>query len=167
MLEWFSIIIASLILEDPTTLLVSARVQDGELTWLMGGTALFIGILIGDIMLYGIGYLARVGVIKGRKLSHFEQPVSGWYIFAARFVPGLRVVVYTTTGFFKYSFLRFFIINSFSCVIWSVALIYLGAQLYKYTGWWGVGGIVILIILWQIFRRVLNGRKKKAVQTPP
>lgn len=164
MYEWFSIVIGSLILEDPTTLLVSTRVQDGHLTWLYGGTALFVGILLGDIMLYTIGYLARAGVIRKKDLSRLEQPVSGLYIFAARFAPGLRIVVYTSTGFFKYPFFWFFIINSLSCVIWSVALIYLGAQLYAYTGWWGVGGVIALFIIWQVVRRVLSGRKKRDVQ---
>lgn len=159
MWEWFSIVFASFLLEDPTTLLVATRVHDGELTWAVGGSALLFGISVGDIGLYIIGYLARIGVIK-KDLSHIQTPVTGWYIFWVRFIPGLRVVVYTTSGFFKYPFLWFFVLNTLSCIIWSVLLIVVGAKLYEYTGWWGVGGVVAGMILWQLGRRYLNGRKK-------
>jgi membrane protein DedA with SNARE-associated domain len=166
MAEWFSIIIASLILEDPTTILVSTRVHDGHLSWAAGGTALFIGIMIGDIGLYALGYAARVGIIK-RNLDHLSKPVTGWYVFAARFAPGLRVIVYTTSGFFKYPFIRFFVFNSISCVVWSVLLIVVGQQVYEYTGWWGVGGIVAAIVIWQIAKKYFNGRKTPAEKSLP
>jgi len=158
--EWLSIFLASLLFEDPTTILMATRAHDGHLTWIAGSLALFIGVVIGDTAVYVLGYLARVGLIR-RDLSHLSHPVTGWYLFAARFAPGLRVVVYTTSGFFKYPLLRFLLINALSCIVWSVLLIVIGEQIYKYTGWWGVGGVIAAFVLWQVVKRLMAARTKK------
>lgn len=57
LLTYAGIIGATFILEDPTTIAVGSMINLGKITFQEGFIALFIGIVLGDLGLYGVGRL--------------------------------------------------------------------------------------------------------------
>ncbi len=69
--------------------------------------ALYVGIVLGDIGLYGLGRLsARISWLARRLPPHRQAAVRAWIsgrvfkvVLVSRFLPGLRLPTYTTCGF--------------------------------------------------------------------
>jgi membrane protein DedA with SNARE-associated domain len=90
----------------------------------------FIGALIGDCVMYAIGYhfghrllrdhpwLARF--LKPEREAHIEEMIAqhGWKVFfLSRFLVGLRSPVYLTAGILRVSFRRFVFVDLFCAAI--------------------------------------------------
>ena len=90
----------------------------------------FIGALVGDCVMYAIGYhfghrllrdhpwLARF--LKPEREAHIEEMITqhGWKVFfLARFLVGLRSPVYLTAGILRVSFRRFVFVDLFCAAV--------------------------------------------------
>lgn len=151
--HWLLIVASSLVLEDPTTLYVAKILSTGEASWAYGFAALLVGLSLGDVGLYAVG----CGVRFGRRTPPAAPPatMSGLAgVFAARFVPGLRVVVYGYAGYRKMPLVPFVLVNLLSGAIWSALLIATGGTLYRRFGWWGIGGAAALVLGVSVVQRV-------------
>lgn len=109
------LILATFILEDAAIVLGALLAAEGTISPWGALAALYIGIVLGDLGLYGLGWagarlaavrrfldrkrVARAGAWMGRRLV--------WTVVAARFVPGMRLPTYTACGLFGHSFTRF------------------------------------------------------------
>ncbi|HUY62432.1 MAG TPA: VTT domain-containing protein [Candidatus Paceibacterota bacterium] len=104
-----AIIIGTFILEDPTTIIVGVLAADGVIAVPLALLSLYAGIIIGDIGLYCLGWLASTHPRLARYVDHdFIAPFRAWLesryiltIFSARFIPGSRLPTYTASGFFR------------------------------------------------------------------
>lgn len=109
------LVLATFVLEDAATVAGALLAADGMISPWAALAALYIGIVLGDFGLYGLGAagarfgrvrrfldrkgVARTGAWMGRRLV--------WTIVTARFVPGMRLPTYTACGLFGLSFSRF------------------------------------------------------------
>lgn len=135
------IIVATLISEDLTCVSVGALVAQGRLGFLFGTCACFLGIFIGDVLLYlagrGLGRpaLARAPLKWFLKESAVERS-SRWFarhglgvIAASRFLPGARLPTYFVAGALRTGFGQFTFYFALACLVWTPLLVGLSAWL--------------------------------------
>ncbi len=135
---------STLLLEDPTTVIVGMMAADRVLPVLGALAPIWVGVIIGDSFLYGVGYLAR----KHSKLARFVDhknviPFRTWLekrymltVFSVRFIPGLRIPVFMASGFFQNSFPRFAIAAIGATLAWSTLLFFAAYWFGNFTSHW-------------------------------
>ncbi|MBY0517324.1 MAG: hypothetical protein K2P81_10470 [Bacteriovoracaceae bacterium] len=119
-LLFFAIIFATFILEDPATIATGVLLGKGLISWPFSMAALTIGIYLGDLGLYLIGFGIQKGFFKKKE---WKLKPSTFDIVIARFIPGLRTLTFSAAGFFKYPLRKFIVIIFPSSLIWSVLLL--------------------------------------------
>ena len=139
-----AIIAATFIHEDIVTVATGMLVADGVTSVGVALPALYIGIVAGDLGLYGMGRLVALNRISkrlagGRRFSALriwldERLVAG--VFLVRFLPGLRMPAYTTYGFFAMPFRRFVGSVIVAASIWTTGLFYLSYEFGTLTADW-------------------------------
>jgi membrane protein DedA with SNARE-associated domain len=124
------IVLATFILEDATTILVGVLASVGSVAPELALGSLYLGIVLGDFGLYGLGWLAA-RPRWGERLARHDRllPFRDWLAerlvpatFAVRFLPGLRLPAYTATGFFGMPFGRFALTVMLAAAIWTTML---------------------------------------------
>lgn len=158
-LQAIVIIGGTFILEDAATLLAAMQVASGALSLELALTALYAGIVLGDLGLYGLGWLsgkhgwARRLVPKQRRdLGHewVKQRVLP-LVVVSRFVPGLRLPTYTTLGFLHAPIGRFAAAAIAATLVWTSGLFYvslrLGMLMMHYLGVWRWAGLGVFLII--------------------
>ena len=164
------IIIATFILEDPATVGAALVAVEGFIDPYLALIALYIGIFVGDLGLYGLGRLAtkywRVREFLKRKgMVATSNWLDGWMVSAiigARFVPGMRLPTYTACGLFKLSFTKFSLTTFIAVFFWTSALFavsylageYVVAQLGEWRWVIGVGLVVATIFLPRLLKKL-------------
>lgn len=124
------IILGTFILEDPTALAVGLAIAAGKLRPEVGLPALFAGILLGDLGLYGIGWMIRQGLLK-RKFAARWVPLEKldalgvWLganavkaVAVSRFVPGMRLPTYVAAGACGSGAWRFLLAAMAAVAVW-------------------------------------------------
>jgi membrane protein DedA with SNARE-associated domain len=125
-----AIIIGTFFLEDPTTIIVGVLAADGVIPVPLALVSLYAGIVIGDIGLYFLGWLASQQPRLARYVDHdFTAPFRAWLetryvltIFSARFIPGARFPTYTSSGFFRSPLSTFIVIAIGATSLWTTFL---------------------------------------------
>ena len=168
-----AIVTGTFILEDGATVASAVEVQDGHVATAVALGALYVGIVLGDLGLYGAGRLAASVPWVKRRLPperHFRG--RDWLnrhvfkvVFVARFLPGVRLPTYTTCGFLHASFTRFAIAATGATLIWTSLLfavsVRVGAVLLAHLGAWRWVGVAVFIAA-----IVLAGRLAARAATP-
>lgn len=164
-----AIIVATFFLEDTTVVVVGLLAADGIISLPLALMSLYTGIILGDIGMYSLGYLASTNQRLGRYVDHdFVAPFRAWLenrfiltVFSARFIPGSRIPTYTASGFFRSSFLTFILTVICATSIWTTFLFTASYLFGSLTSeWmkevrWGVA-IVVLVALFLIARHNLR-----------
>ncbi len=168
-LQVATIVGASYLLEDPTTITVGLLVRDGQLDLVLALIALFLGIFSGDLLLYALGWfggrrLLRWGSIASRVPTTKAEQLGGWIdrhgwtaVLASRFVPGTRLPLYVAAGATGRKPGRFALWTAGAVLIWTVVMVALVLLLGEAaTGpfkllfgdsWWAVVFAVVLLLL--------------------
>jgi membrane protein DedA with SNARE-associated domain len=172
-----AIIAATFIHEDIATVATGMLVADGVTSVGVALPALYIGIVAGDLGLYGMGRLVALNRISkrlagGRRFSALkiwldERLVAG--VFLVRFLPGLRMPAYTTYGFFAMPFRRFVVSVIIAASIWTTGLFYLSYEFGTLTAdWLGVlrwpAITIAAIVPLLAIERIMRGRVPADVQ---
>ncbi|MDB6066415.1 MAG: hypothetical protein JWR26_2623 [Pedosphaera sp.] len=155
--------VLTLIQEDVPTVGAAFLAAAGSLTWKAGFLGCFLGIWMGDALLYAI---AR-GV--GRPL--LERPWAGrfinaaavarseqwfaqkgtWLLLSSRFVPGTRLPTYLAAGFLRLPFGQFLLVTGSAVAVWTVAIFGLarafGPKLLDWLSQLNRGGWAVLLAL--------------------
>lgn len=170
-----AIILGVFFLEDTTTVIVGVLAADHLITVPHALLSLYGGIIIGDIGLYCLGYLASTNPRLARYVDHdFIAPFRAWLetrfvltVFTARFIPGARLPTYTASGFFR-SPLSVFIVTSIGATsIWTT---FLFSASYWFgnatTGWmgparWGIALLFLLTLFFMGRHNILAYRAKR------
>lgn len=117
--------------EDAACLAAGTLVTQGRLSFAFALAACFLGIFIGDMLLYFTGRIFGQRIIKTKLFSRFvsESAItagSAWLekrgasaVFLSRFVTGLRLPTYLAAGFLRTSFFRFAIYFLIAAAIWT------------------------------------------------
>lgn len=104
------IILLSYLLEDLAIVTAAALAAQDLMVPSLGLLAIFIGIASGDLGLYVLGkYARKVRCLRYRALTnkHFKylnqklHKRAFWNLFLIRFVPGMRTIGFTLSGFFS------------------------------------------------------------------
>ena len=173
-LQAATIVGSTFVLEDAATLLAALQVASGALSLPLALGSLYAGIVLGDLGLYGLGWLSarhawamRLVPRRRRDLGH--QWVSRRIfplVMVSRFVPGLRLPTYTTLGFLRAPLGQFALSAIFATLIWTSGLFFislkLGAVMARYLGAWRWAGLgvflVVLVVVGRIATRLYNKR---------
>lgn len=153
------IAICALLFEDASTIIVGVLASDGSIPLMVGLIPLYIGVMLGDICFYTIGYLARTHPKLDRYVDHaYIVPIRTWLkaryaltIFSARFIPGTRLPTYMASGFFRASFLTFLLMDALGVFLWTSALFFVAYWFGSTTGWlgpvrYGLAAILLLLL---------------------
>lgn len=153
-----AIIFATIIFEDPTTMLVGMLAADGLVPVPVALGSIYVGIVLGDTFLYGVGYAASSHPRFARFVHHKTiLPFRSWLekryvitLFSVRFLPGLRIPVYVASGFFRNSLPTFVATAICATMAWSTLLFFAAYLFGQYTtAWfeWVRYGITALVIV--------------------
>ncbi|MEJ2084547.1 MAG: alpha/beta fold hydrolase [Acidobacteriota bacterium] len=129
------IALATLLTEDLACIGAGLLVAQGRIGFLAATLACFVGIVVGDILLYAAGRyfgypaLSRAP-IKWLVSSNQVERASAWFerrgpavVFLTRFLPGTRVAAYTTAGLLRTNFYRFLLYFALAVAIWTPILV--------------------------------------------
>jgi membrane protein DedA with SNARE-associated domain len=164
-LQGIAIIAGTFVLEDATSIGTAMAVQDHHVSLKVGVLALYAGIVLGDLGLYGLGMLAErlhENSAWARRLVPEERRIAwrDWVdnhllrlVFTARFLPGMRLPAYTTCGFLGARFWRFAAGAIGATLIWTSLLFALsmkvGQFLIDHLGTWrwtGAAGFILMVL---------------------
>jgi membrane protein DedA with SNARE-associated domain len=161
-LEAVVIVLATFILEDAATMFAAMRAQAGDIPIAVALGALYVGVILGDLGLYGVGRLAAATPWLARHLPpRLARQGTEWLdgrvfsvVLISRFIPGARLPTYTACGYLRGNFRHFALAATVATSIWTSMLFAisfaLGAVLTPYLlGWrWAVPiGFTAIILL--------------------
>ncbi len=157
-----AIIVATFILEDAATILAAMQSAAGDLSIPVALGSLYVGIVLGDAGLYGLGRLAALIPWVRRALPpQRTATVPAWIrgrvfsiVLISRFLPGVRLPVYTTCGYLGASFRKFILASMTATAIWTSGLFVIsmkiGDELMAHFGIWrwaGAGAMILFLAL--------------------
>ncbi|MEM7586760.1 MAG: alpha/beta fold hydrolase, partial [Acidobacteriota bacterium] len=130
------IALATLVSEDLTCIAAGLLVAQGSLGFVEAAMACFIGIFLGDLMLYGLGRLGRPWLGKAPLKWFISQAdidrSRRWFdrrgslvIFLSRFLPGTRLPTYVSAGLLRTNVWWFSINLLIPVALWTPLLVYL------------------------------------------
>src|SRR5262249_40036839 len=138
---------ATLVSEDLTCIGAGFAAAQGRISLGLAVFACFLGIFVGDILLFLAGrYLGRPAIqrmpLKWFVRAEDVERASAWFtrrgggvILISRFVPGMRLPTYFAAGLLNTNFLWFALYFSFAAAIWTPLLVGLsrglGAEVLK------------------------------------
>ena len=158
-LQAVAIIIATFVLEDAATILAATQVQDGSISGLLAIASLYVGIVLGDAGLYGLGWLASLvpwvtRVVPTKEAREWLQERVFKVVWISRFLPGLRLPTYTACGFLGARFSAFILASMTAALVWTTGLfvvsIKVGDFLMAHFGLWrwaGAMGTLVFLLL--------------------
>lgn len=156
-----AIVLGTFVLEDAATVLAGTEVQAGNIRPAVALLALYAGIVLGDLGLYGIGRLAAmfprlnhlVSAERHARSRNWLSPRVFRVVFTSRFIPGARLPTYTACGFLRANFARFALAAVIATSIWTSLLflvsLRVGRLLMEHFGAWrwaGAVGFAIVIV---------------------
>jgi membrane protein DedA with SNARE-associated domain len=157
-----AIILATFVLEDAATVAAAMQVEQGSLSGPLALCALYVGIVLGDLGLYGLGRLsAGIPWIAGLLPPRRQETIKAWLsgrvfrvVLISRFLPGMRLPTYTTCGFVGADIRTFALAAVVATSCWTSLLfavsLKLGQFLMDHLGAWrwaGAGGFVVFLAL--------------------
>ena len=132
---------STLVSEDLTCIGAGVMVAQGRIDFVAAALACFVGIFVGDVLLFLAGrYLGR-SVLGRAPLRWFVRPddverSSEWFnrrgivvIAASRFVPGMRLPTYFAAGLLNTRLVRFSIYFLLAAIVWTPLLVGLSSVL--------------------------------------
>jgi membrane protein DedA with SNARE-associated domain len=160
LLQAGAIIVGTFILEDAATVIAAMRAEQGALPIGVALGALYVGIVLGDLGLYGLGRLgSRIPWVARRLPRRRSEVIRGWVqgrvfkvVLISRFLPGMRLPAYTTCGFIGADFRQFTLAAVIATTCWTTMLftvsLWVGGFLMDHFGAWrwaGAAGFVIFV----------------------
>jgi membrane protein DedA with SNARE-associated domain len=175
LIQGLAIIGGTFVLEDAATVMAGMQAQEGGISVAVALVSLYIGIVLGDIGLYGLGRLAASFAWARRLVPPQTTRASrDWLagrvfqvVFVSRFLPGARLPTYTACGFLSADFGRFVLATSSATLIWTTALFALamrvGQFLMQHLGAWRWGGaigfVIIIVLIGHLAARLQEQRR--------
>ena len=169
------IILATFILEDAATVIAAMQAQSGAISVPVALGALYAGIVLGDLGLYGLGALSgRMPMLKRWMPAARKRQGREWLgervfqvVFVSRFIPGARLPTYTACGFLHASLRRFAMAAIVATLIWTSLLfgisMKVGALLIQYLGAWrwvgAIGFAVFMLVIGRAAARLAEARR--------
>ena len=167
LLQGLAIITGTFILEDAATVLAAMQAQDGKIAAGLALGSLYVGIVAGDLGLYGLGRLATLSnrikrLLPAERRSRSKQWIEHRVfrvVFISRFIPGARLPTYTSCGYLHASFSRFALAAVIATSIWTTLLFlvarHVGQFLIDHLGAWRWFGAVMFAVVIVLMGRLI------------
>ncbi|ASO30064.1 hypothetical protein CG015_12535 [Vibrio anguillarum] len=168
-LLFIGIILLSYLLEDVAIVTAATLALQNLMSPGLALLAIFVGIVSGDLGLYYLGQVAqRVRPLRYQALTnkHFRTVRRKLHhhtflnLFIIRFVPGLRTVGFTLSGFFSIPLALFLCSVLTATALWTLivfsTLYYLGSQVWQQSSHYQWIIIPIAVGLLMLTNRLLN-----------
>lgn len=165
-----AIVLGTFILEDAATVLAAMQVQQDAIGTGLALGSLYLGIVLGDIGLYGLGRLATLFPWARRWVSPLRVTTGRQWIethvfkvvFVSRFLPGARLPTYTACGFLGVNLGRFALAAVLATLVWTSLLfgvsLHVGKLLMDHMGAWrwvgAVGFAVVVVVIGRVAARL-------------
>ena len=112
-------------------MIAAMQTADGSLSGPLALASLYVGIVLGDLGLYGLGWLAaRFPPVARFIPPHRKEVVRAWLdgrvfkvVLISRFLPGLRLPTYTTCGFVGADLQQFALAVVIATICWTIAAV--------------------------------------------
>lgn len=162
LLQAAAIILGTFVLEDAATILAAMQAGAGKVSVAVALGSLYVGIVLGDLGLYGMGRLARRLPWVERWLPpRRSETIRAWMegrlfrlVLISRFVPGSRLPTYTTCGLVGADLRQFAGAAVVATLCWTTLLfaasMRVGHLLVQYLGayrWAGAIGFTVFVII--------------------
>lgn len=162
LLQAGAIVCGTFVLEDAATVIAAMQASDHRLSVTIALLSLFVGIVLGDLGLYGLGRLSsRLRWLCRLLPPQRQEVVRSWLsgrvfkvVFGSRFLPGLRLPTYTTCGFVGADLKQFTLAAVVATTCWTTLLfgasLVVGHFLMAHFGVWrwaGAAGFVVFVIV--------------------
>jgi membrane protein DedA with SNARE-associated domain len=133
------IMLATLVSEDLTCITTGLMIARGTIGFFPGTLACFLGIFLGDLLVFVLGRTFGRAVLSRAPINWFITPdgvalASQWLerqgatlVFTTRFLPGTRLPSYFAAGMLRTSLSRFALYFFIACALWTPALVGLSA----------------------------------------
>ncbi len=155
--------LATFVQEDVPTVTAAVLAGAGKLNWLAGWLGCFLGIWVGDALLYllarGLGR-PLLNFAWAKKLAPAEAIARSerwfasqgtWLLVSSRFVPGTRLPTYLAAGFLRVPFGRFLLVTGSAVAVWTIAIFGLaqifGARLTQWLQRWNSSSWALLAVI--------------------
>ncbi len=165
--------VATLATEDGALLAGSLMVGSGMLSAELTITSLVLGIILGDIALYGAGawlresrfVRKRLSPRRMRRLKRWLEGRESLVLFFSRFLPGTRLPTYLGFGYLRLSFWRFTLVLTVAGGVWVTAMVLFVSETQKFlnqfgglAGLLGAAGVALatIILAPNLIRRIAN-----------
>ncbi len=176
--------LATFVQEDVPTVSAALLAAAGKLSWTAGFLGCFLGIWIGDLLLY---LAARGWGRPALKLGWVQRFVSAeavarsetwfarqgvWLLITSRMIPGTRLPTYLAAGFLRLPFGRFAVVTGLAVSVWTLGIFGLARvfgtalaealQRWNRSAWWLLVALVIILGLLRYLPRWLSqeGRQR-------
>ena len=163
-----SLAVSTLVQEDVPTIGAALLSATGVIGWKTGWLGCFLGIWLGDALLYlaarGVGRpLLNTAFVRRFVRAEAVQRSEAWFaargswlLVSSRFVPGTRLPTYLAAGFLRLPFGRFLAITGITVAFWTASLFLLIHAFGSSIGsalqhWGGSVWIGILLVLGIVF----------------
>jgi membrane protein DedA with SNARE-associated domain len=149
--------------EDVPTVSAALLAAAGTLSWQAGFLGVFLGIWVGDALLYLLARGVGRPLLERAWARRFFDPVAvarseqwfaekgTWLLLSSRFVPGTRLPNYLAAGFLRLPFGRFLLVTGTAVAVWTVGIFLLaktfGADLLRWLQQWNSGGWAVLLLV--------------------
>jgi membrane-associated protein len=147
----------------------------------------FLGVLIGDVFLFGLGRGVSNRISRSPRFTHWfaqklerGRPFFARYgnttVFLARFIPGLRAPTFLIAGTMQMSLWRFVAIDTLASLIFVPALGIVGYvftdQVYMIDTWFQhtgrvIGTLIVVAFVGWLCRHFWERRKRSTTGIPP
>ena len=158
--------LGTLVSEDLACIAAGLLVADQRLSLWAASAACFVGIFVGDMLLFLAGRLFGRTALRHRPMRWFvsEDAVtraSRWFsergaamIFLSRLTPGLRLPTYVAAGILRTSILKFALLFAIAGLVWVPALVGIAAALGREAaallgglGWSKLPWLILFVLL--------------------
>ena len=163
--------IGTLVSEDLACIAAGLLVADGRLGFVPASAACFVGIFVGDMLLFLAGRALGRPAVKRAPLKWFvgEEALlraSRWFerrgiavIFLSRLTPGLRLPTYVAAGILRTRITTFALFFAIAGVVWVPALVGTAAVLGReavqvFGGKNLIGLVLVVLLLLELYRTV-------------
>jgi len=159
------IIVASYIMEDPTTVFTGLLVADGQLDLTVALIGIFVGIFTGDLALYLLGWFGGKRVlrwkwVRKRMPTRHVDALGLWFdrhgwkaVLASRFIPGTRFPLYVSAGATGRKPGRFAVWTCLAVATWApvmlliVVLLGEAASGWVAQRWWALAVLFVAVLM--------------------
>lgn len=177
MREALTVIGVALVHEDMATVTCGMLVVERGFAIYPAVISLYIGVVTGDLMIYGFGRLARrVKWLRQWLIGNRVERVGTWLdhnmikvITICKVTSGLLFPTYLAYGWFKISFIRFAVATLIAGMIYTAVamtlIIFFGETLFRHFGYWIWVFTAAVILLLTFFSARRPNKWSRVVQT--